>query len=112
MKSKYGPSLWKNIIKLNSTILNCSKWIVGNGKRVRFWKDIWCDSASFKDRFPLIFAIAKNKDSSVFEATENNLGTWNIVVNRNLQDWEIDEYEMMHLTLATIQLNNLNDKLS
>lgn len=30
----------------------------------------------------------------------------NVVVNRNLQDWEVDEYEKMLKTLATVHLSN------
>lgn len=37
---------------------------------------------------------------------------WNVVVNGNLWDWEIEEYENLLQTLANIHLSDQEDKLS
>ncbi|KAJ0455680.1 hypothetical protein HanIR_Chr15g0753911 [Helianthus annuus] len=38
---------------------------VGNGSKTRFWHDVWVDQSPLKDRFPAIFALAKNKSGWV-----------------------------------------------
>lgn len=86
-KCNYGLSLWKNIMNLNSAIFHCSKWIFGNGHNIRLWEDIWCGTEKLQDRLPLIFAIARNKLSTVTEAAGSDIpGSWNVPVIRNLQD--------------------------
>lgn len=45
----------------------------------------------------------------VFDMKNGN--SWNIVVNRNLQDWEVEEHENMLSFLEPIRLNNMYDKL-
>ena len=39
--------------------------MVGNGQRVRFWKDKWCVTLPFCDPFPSLFALAVSKDAWV-----------------------------------------------
>lgn len=60
--------------------------------------------------FPLIFAISKDKDITVENAFEGGR-FWNVEVKRNLQDWEVEEYENLLQTLATILLSKKEDKL-
>ena len=42
-------------------------FVVGNGRRVRFWLDKWCGDESLKDTFPSLFALATSKDAWVEE---------------------------------------------
>lgn len=37
---------------------------------------------------------------------------WEVAVNRNLQDWEIGEYEKMFQVLANVHLSSMEDKLN
>lgn len=111
--NKYGIRLWKNISSLNDAIFLCSKWYIGNGQKIRFWDDIWCGTEKFKDRFPHTFAIAKNKHASVWEAAGSTChASWNVLTVRNLNDWELEDYESMLFTLAGINLTNRDDKLT
>ncbi|RVW39742.1 hypothetical protein CK203_074683 [Vitis vinifera] len=45
---------------------------VGNGKKVKFWKDLWCEDQTLKDDFPNLFMLAVNKDEWVFDAWEES----------------------------------------
>ena len=38
---------------------------VGNGQRVRFWKDKWCGIDPLRDSFPSLFSLACSKDAWV-----------------------------------------------
>ncbi|RVW45726.1 hypothetical protein CK203_094993 [Vitis vinifera] len=45
-----------------------SRFIVGDGIRVKFWKDLWCENQSLEEAFPTLFNLSVNKDSWVAEA--------------------------------------------
>lgn len=34
------------------------KWKVGDGKSIRFWKDVWTESKALNDRFPRLFSFS------------------------------------------------------
>lgn len=72
--------------------LNCTRWRVGTGDKIRFWEEFWCGNVKLKDRFPRIFAIAQNKNMFVGEAYTFIEGkrVWDVQVTRNLNDWEVD----------------------
>lgn len=55
----------------NNLVLHCSKWMAGNGTKVRFWEDLWCGSTVLKNSYPLIFAISKDKDITIKKASES-----------------------------------------
>ncbi|KAJ0455678.1 putative reverse transcriptase zinc-binding domain-containing protein [Helianthus annuus] len=59
---------WKNIVKHgcntkveSRTLHDCLKGKLGNGTSIRFWIDVWCGDEAFKDKFPNLFKIEKNK---------------------------------------------------
>ena len=39
-----------------------SQFIVGNGRKVKFWKDLWCKDETLKETFPNLYRLAVNKD--------------------------------------------------
>ena len=43
---------------------NC-QFVVGVGKRVRFWQDGWYGDQSFQVAFPRLYGIAIDKEASV-----------------------------------------------
>ena len=43
--------VWKEIKKEGSFLHNKTVFSVENGKRVRFWKDIWCGNVALCDSF-------------------------------------------------------------
>lgn len=41
----------------------------------------------------MIFAFTRDKDMLIEKALgDDNCSDWTMVVNKNLQDWEVDEY--------------------
>ena len=47
---------------------------LGDGSRIRFWRDEWIEGVVLKDAFPRIFALAMNKCGKVkdFGVQSNN----------------------------------------
>ena len=54
--------LWKQIRKEGSQLSNYIVFSVGNGKRIRFWMDSWCDDEALCNSFPSLFALTVSKE--------------------------------------------------
>ena len=66
--------------------------MVGNGQRVRFWKDRWCGDSPFCVAFPTLFAISTSKDvwvKNVWSFIEGE-GSWSPPFSKPFNDWEMD----------------------
>ncbi|RVW33020.1 hypothetical protein CK203_041517 [Vitis vinifera] len=60
-----GVGCWKEIKKEGSLLSNNIVFSVGNGRRVRFWKDSWCGDETLCYTFPSLFALAVSKEEWV-----------------------------------------------
>jgi hypothetical protein len=57
--------LWKNIRKGWSLFSSHTRFILGNGSRIRFWDDVWCGEMPLKEAFLGLYDIACDKNSFV-----------------------------------------------
>ena len=81
--------------KLERKVPCCLKNItfsVGDGRRVRFWKDIWCGNNSLREAFPSLFALVNSKDAWVADCWDylGEEGGWNPRFSRSFNDWEVE----------------------
>lgn len=67
---------------------------VGLGEHTHFWKDKWCTLRPLMLETPYIYSMVQNKNVMVMDYWDQESG-WNVLVQRYLNDWEIDE--MVHL---------------
>ena len=64
MREGYGVGLWKGIRKEGYLMLKKTVFIfyflffVGDGRRVRFWKDKWSKNNTLCDSFSSLYALA------------------------------------------------------
>ncbi|RVW41946.1 putative ribonuclease H protein [Vitis vinifera] len=61
----HGVGLWKTLRKEWEVVKSRLVFVVGNGKRIKFWKDIWCGDEPLCVSFPSLFALAVSKDAWV-----------------------------------------------
>ena len=61
----YGVGLWKEIRKDWHLISSRLSFVVGNERRVKFWKDKWCGVIPLCDSFPTLFALVVSKEAWV-----------------------------------------------
>ena len=59
--------LWKEIRKEGSLLLKITVFFVGDGRRVRFWKDKWRGNNALCDSFPSLYALVDSKETWVAE---------------------------------------------
>ena len=62
VSTSYGTGIWRDITNLWEIF---SLLMVGNGKHIRFWKDIWLGDTPLTNVFPSIFQIASHPDSTI-----------------------------------------------
>ena len=99
--------LWKEISKEGLLLLNNVSFSVGDGKRVRFRKDIWCENISLCEVFPSLFDLAVSKDAWVADCWDSmgEEGGWTPCFLRPFNDWEVEEVERF---LSSIQGKRLD----
>jgi hypothetical protein len=107
LKSKYGVNVtgivkpwfssvwWKDICSIGTNI--DTNWFsegavkhVGRGNQTKFWYNVWAGSVSLQERFPHLFSISIQKNSTVADlrVLEGGVAHWNLLWRRRLFVWE------------------------
>ena len=110
----FGVGLWKEISKEGLLLLNNVSFSVGNGKRVRLWKDTWCGNTPLCEAYPSLFDLAVSKDARVADCWDSmgEVGGWNPRFLRPFNDWEVEEVERLLLIIQGKRLNaDLEDRM-
>ncbi|RVX23503.1 putative ribonuclease H protein [Vitis vinifera] len=97
VRDRCGVGVWKAIRNGWENFRIHSRFIVGDGTRVKFLKDLWCENQSLEDVFPNLFNLTINKEGRVAEAWEEDGvgGSWGLHFNKHLNDWEVGEVESL-----------------
>ena len=95
IRGGYGTGLWKDIIKEWLTFSQNTISSLGNGRRLGFWKDPWCDETVMCNAFPTLFNLATHKNAKVANVWDSSRedGGWSLVFLRPFNDWEVEEVE-------------------
>ncbi|RVW47335.1 putative ribonuclease H protein [Vitis vinifera] len=85
-REAYGLGLWKAISKMGHQVTPFVGFVVGDGEKVKFWKDKWCETIPLSEAFPSLFALASNKEAWVNEVwtAEGNGGEVGTLVSIDL----------------------------
>ncbi|GLT44293.1 hypothetical protein SLA2020_181990 [Shorea laevis] len=84
------------------------RWEVGEGSRVRFWRDCWVGERLLKDLCPRLFQLASNKEGMVREMgnREEEGWRWNVEWRRRRIGREQNEEQVMWELLDSIQIKD------
>ena len=85
---------WDNKVEVRALMQNKVAFVVGNGRRVKFWKDIWWGNLALCNSFPSLYAFASSKEAWVeeFWDTLGVEGAWSPRFSRPFNDWEVEEW--------------------
>ena len=74
------------------SFLQNSVFALGDGRRINFWKDVWCEEEALSVRYPILFNLALNKEAKVADLWDSGGGgdSWSPTFTRALNDWEIE----------------------
>ena len=71
VREGYGVGLWKEIRKEGILMFKNVSYTVGDGRRVKFWKDIWCGNIPLCEVFPSLFVFAVSQDAWVADCWDS-----------------------------------------
>ena len=84
---------------------------MGDGRKVKFWKDNWCENFALCNSFPSLYAFTTYKEAWLMELWDSSgeEGVWSPRFSRSFNDWEV---ERLLLTIRGRRLNPLlEDKM-
>ncbi|KAJ9678515.1 hypothetical protein PVL29_020639 [Vitis rotundifolia] len=83
-----GVGVWKEIWKESDWCWNNMTFRVGKGHTIRFWTDVWCSESALSQCFPHLFGMTVQRNSTVEEMWDQNLGqgNWNLNFLRDFND--------------------------
>lgn len=83
--------------------------MIGNGQRVRFWRNIWCCEAPLAVYSMELFTIASNQDAWEDEVwnINNGHGEWNLNFTRHFNDREIPFISALLMMLEGYKVDQL-----
>ncbi|RVW89949.1 Transposon TX1 uncharacterized 149 kDa protein [Vitis vinifera] len=88
---------------------------MGDGRRVKFWKDIWYGNIPLSEAFPSLFAFAVSQDAWVADCWDSmgDAGGWHPCFSRSFNDWELEAVASLLSVLQGKRLNaGLEDRVS
>ncbi|GKV33229.1 hypothetical protein SLEP1_g41758 [Rubroshorea leprosula] len=99
-------SVGGNSIKLQDMLGKGFRWMVGDGRQVGFWREIWVGDISLKELCPRLFELAMNKDGMVSEMGlwERGLWRWNVDWRRGRLGRERGEEAVLWEVLSRVQI--------
>ena len=108
----YDTGLWKDIRREWLTFSQNSTPLLGNGRRLHFWMDPWCDGMALCNAFPTLFILVVHKDARVAEVWDSSRedGGWSPVFLRPFNDWEMDEVERFLLFLQNRKIRPFQEE--
>ena len=65
VEGPYGVNFWKFIRRGWLTFSRFLQFDVGDGTKVKFLQDVWCDDCPLKVAFSELFSISHHKESSI-----------------------------------------------
>ncbi|RVW95847.1 putative ribonuclease H protein [Vitis vinifera] len=89
-----------------SRVFLVTRFVVGNGERIRFWEDLWWGDQPLGSQYPSLFRVVLDKNipiSSVLGPTRPF--SWNLNFRRNLSDSEIEDLEGLMRSLDGVHLS-------
>jgi hypothetical protein len=106
----FGVGVWKCIRRGWDVFAIHVSFEVGDGYRVLFWHDVWCEELPLK-LLPELFIVVCGKDTLVAENMQRQNGNilWNILFTRPVQDWEVEVVSKFFELLYSINVRYEGD---
>ncbi|OVA01020.1 Reverse transcriptase zinc-binding domain [Macleaya cordata] len=97
----YGTSLWRGIFNNLDTFRQGLKFSIGDGRRTRFWFDLWLGEELLQFKFPTLFHLFRRQKafvSEMFYMAEDGSILWDLGLNRRQSEQATKEFaELLQL---------------
>jgi hypothetical protein len=71
----HGMGFWKFISREWHRFSSLIRLNPGDGFRISFWEEVWCENSSFKEVFPGLYSLASNKEASIADNIDSLSGS-------------------------------------
>ncbi|RVW40626.1 Transposon TX1 uncharacterized 149 kDa protein [Vitis vinifera] len=89
-----------------------TRYVVGNGERIRFWEDLWWGDQPLGTQYPRLFRVVVDKNISISSVLgPSRPFSWNLNFRRNLSDSEIEDLEGLMRSLDDLYLFPSNSQV-
>jgi len=108
VSNSYGVGLWKNISNSSTMFNKFVKFEVGTGNRIVFFRMFGGEEGEyFKDQFPELFHIARNKEARVadYMNISGSIIHWNLTFIGAIHDWELEVLDLFFDTFYSIHFS-------
>lgn len=101
--------IWKNVIKIFPLFSPNTRFMIGNGRLIKFWKDLWWDDHPLSYVFPCLFHISMYKDTLVADVLSPSFNelNWNLPFSRDLFEWEVELLANLFSSLNGVFISNI-----
>ena len=97
---------WRAIAQVFQDFSEYTRFGVGDGKRIRFWEDLWWGDQPLGFQYPRLFRIVTDKNIPIsFILGFARPFSWNFNFRRNLSDSEIEDLESLMCSLDCLRLS-------
>ncbi|RVW15726.1 putative ribonuclease H protein [Vitis vinifera] len=97
---------WKAIAQGFQDFSKYTRFIVGDGERIRFWEDLWWGDQILKDQYPRLFRVVMDKNIPISSILGSSRPfSWNFNFRRNLTVSEIEDLERLMHSLDYMNLS-------
>ncbi|RVW23293.1 putative ribonuclease H protein [Vitis vinifera] len=101
-----STTLWHQAIaQVFQDFFKHTRFVVGDGERIRFWEDLWWGDQPLKSQYPRLFRVVTDKNSPIFSILGSARPfSWNFNFRHNLSDSEIEDLECLMRSLDCMHL--------
>lgn len=100
---------WRGLHSVKEWFHRGAVYILGDGKKIKFWLDTWYGNVPLKLIFPNLFRICRNPKQLVCQVVENDM--LQIDFRRNFGENEMKEWEQLVEIVDEINLTDESDKV-
>jgi hypothetical protein len=108
-KKKGGSQFWNGLLTIREEVNRGMKYILGDGRKIRFWLDTWSGGCGLKVMFPNLFTICNQQEWIVDKVLKN--GEINLTFRRGFREAEYTEWEELRELVEGVFISQQPDSV-
>jgi hypothetical protein len=108
-KRNNGSQFWKGLMAVRKDISRGMVYKIGNGKKARFWQDVWIGTCALRVAFPGIYEICNQQEWTVAKVMRNE--NLNLTFRRNFGATQTIEWSELRTLIDGMSLTQAPDNV-
>jgi hypothetical protein len=109
-KKKSGSQFWKGLLAIRGEVSRGMNYILGDGRKIRFWLDTWCGGCGLDLVFPNLFKICNQQEWTIDRVLRN--GGINLTFRRAFGGAEDVEWEELIKVVERVTTSQQPDSVT